>query len=100
VSGAPEDSAGDARLDALLEAMRAYHAGKTSSRAPVVPGESSRDAERRLGQESRTWSTQHEDATAAVSATHGRVTAVAGGQVLGHRSLRRRRRAGDVRTHG
>lgn len=45
MSGAPDDRAGDSRLDGLLRAMRAYHAGDTSARAPVVPGENDRAAE-------------------------------------------------------
>ncbi|HWG23675.1 response regulator [Actinospica sp.] len=92
MSGAPEDSADNARLDALLRAMRAYQGGEASARAPIAPGESGRDAElcrlfnaiversalleRRLAQQAGTGGAQREDATAAASATHGRVTVV------------------------
>jgi len=45
VSAAHQVSAEDARLESLLDAMRAFYAGDTSSRAPVVPGESDRVAD-------------------------------------------------------
>jgi CheY-like chemotaxis protein len=45
LSGAHEDSADDARLESLLSSMRAFYAGDTSARAPVVPGESDRVAD-------------------------------------------------------
>ena len=46
MSGTHGERAGDdVRLESLLSAMRAFYAGDTSSRAPVVPGESDRVAD-------------------------------------------------------
>ena len=46
MSGADGQRAGDdARLESLLSSMRAFYAGDSSSRAPVVPGESDRVAD-------------------------------------------------------
>jgi CheY-like chemotaxis protein len=94
VSGAPEDGVGVDRLDALLEAMRAYQRGETSARVQVVPGESGRDAELcrlfnaiaersallelRLEQSARGGDAQREDIRLFTSARRGRVTNAAG----------------------
>ncbi|MBR7837516.1 response regulator [Actinospica durhamensis] len=45
MSGAHEDSAGDARLESLLHSMRAFYDGDTSARVPVVPGQNDQVAD-------------------------------------------------------